>query len=138
MIRYRKILLYCSFITLLSACASNPPKSNQANSQATTNSYYAQGWGATTCQQLSLDLSTQQLTIQQATANRYLYQAWISGFVSGINYTDISVYDISGDTSSEQTLNWIEEYCESAPKDSVPNALHQLVEDWQTTGKTNQ
>lgn len=124
-------------ITVLSACASAPPTNSHAHHQTAKHAYYAQGWGATSCQQLSTDLSTQQLTGQQATANRYLYQAWISGFISGVNYADMTVYDISGDTSSELTLAWIEQHCQHAPNDSIPSALHQLMQNWQTTGRTN-
>jgi len=137
MITLAKKILYCCLVAVLSACASTPPTDHQANSQIAKNSYYAQGWGATSCRQLSIDLSTQQLTERQAIANRYLYQAWISGFVSGVNYADIAMYDISGDTSSEQTLAWIEQHCQQAPSDTVPSALHQLMQNWQTTGQAD-
>jgi len=57
--------------------------------------------------------------------------------VSGVNYADIAMYDISGDTSSEQTLAWIEQHCQQAPSDTVPSALHQLMQNWQTTGQAD-
>jgi len=134
MLTRQKKLLCCVAAGLLNACASapavKPSATDSADSKTATNSYYAQGWGATTCEQLSIDLSSPQLSPEQALANRYLYQAWISGFVSGVNYADIDVYDISGDTNAERTLEWIEQYCQQSPQYSVPNALHELMRDW--------
>lgn len=134
MLTRQKKLLCCVAAGLLNACASThtikPSATDIADNKSAIDSYYAQGWGATTCEQLSIDLSSPQLSSEQALANRYLYQAWISGFVSGVNYADIDVYDVSGDTNAESTLEWIEHYCQQSPQNSVPNALHELMREW--------
>ena len=142
MLTLQKKLLCCVAAGLLNACASaptiKPSATDNADSKTAVASYYAQGWGATTCEQLSLDLSSQQLSSEQALANRTLYQAWISGFVSGVNYADFDISDISGDTDAQHTLEWIEHYCQRSPHYSVPHAFHQLMQYWLSTGKTVQ
>ena len=71
----------------------------------------------------------------QAGQNIGLYQSWISGFVSGINYARSDIYDISGATSPNDSFDWIKNYCERNLNQPIPAALHELILQWNKEGR---
>ncbi|MDW3095414.1 MAG: hypothetical protein R8G33_07075 [Gammaproteobacteria bacterium] len=125
------LILIVSFI--VSGCASTQTK------EANTNEVYpfsAQGWGGTTCTELIHDITPKNVGFQQAVQNIRLYQSWASGFVSGVNYSESDVYDVSGATSPEDTFIWLKDYCADNLETAIPIALHELLVIWQQEGKT--
>ena len=75
------------------------------------------------------------IRLEEAGLNIGLYQSWISGFISGANYAQNDVYDISGDTQPTESFEWVKQYCLQFPIDPVPLALHKLIEAWEREGK---
>ena len=67
--------------------------------------------------------------------NIRLYESWASGFVTGVNYSDSSVYDVSGDTTPKEIFAWLKDYCETHSETAVPIALHELIGIWEQEGK---
>lgn len=96
--------------------------------------FSAQGWGGTTCNEMLHDIHPA-TGGKQAGQNTGLYQSWISGFVSGVNYARNDVYDISGATSPTESFEWVKNYCLQNPIDPFPVALHKLIQHWQAEGK---
>ena len=97
--------------------------------------YSAQGWGGTSCQQLIDDITPKEVGFQQAVNNVKAYQAWLSGFISGVNYAEENIYDISGATDPEESFIWLKEYCDQHHETTVPQALHILLNQWEKEGK---
>ena len=122
------ILIAC-LVFSLPGCAGLQKKQNNANSP-----FNVQGWGGTTCAEMLYDIDPANGGTK-AGQNIGLYQSWISGFVSGINYSNRSIYDVSGDTSPNDSFEWIKNYCIQNPDESVPTALHELVMQWERKGK---
>ena len=118
-------------VLALNACATTVTQDAQHS-----HSYRAQGWGATSCQQLNDDLSDTALSRKQSAANMHLYQSWLSGFISGVNYAHDDVYDVSGNSAVEDVLAWLKDYCADQPEQNVPVALHELIQECQRLGKT--
>ena len=115
----------------LSACATTAPKDT-----APSYAYRAQGWGATSCQQLTDDLNNTALSRKQSAANTHLYQSWLSGFISGVNYAWDDTYDVSGNSEVESVLAWLNNYCAEQPEQTIPLALHVLMQEWQRLGNS--
>jgi len=97
--------------------------------------FSAQGWGGATCKELIHDITPSNVGFQQAVENIRLYQSWASGFVSGVNYSDNDVYDVSGATSPEETFAWLKDYCSENLSTAIPVVLHELILNWQQEGK---
>ena len=127
----RTLILFIGFI--VSGCASTQTK--QADTNEVT-PFSAQGWGGTTCTELIHDITPKNVGFQQAVQNIRLYQSWASGFVSGVNYSDSDVYDVSGATTPEDTFLWLKDYCEDNLEVAIPIALHELLDIWQKEGRT--
>ena len=112
------------------ACAST-----QTKQEETVQPYSAQGWGGTTCEQLIHDITPKKVGFNQAVQNIKAYQAWVSGFISGVNYASNDAYDVSGSTDPEESFIWLKEYCDEHHETAVPEALHELLEIWEKEGK---
>ncbi len=121
------IVCQCVF---LMACAST-----QTKEDAPLAPFSAQGWGGTTCKELIHDITPKNVGFDQAVQNIHLYQSWASGFVSGVNYADSDVYDVSGATTPEDTFAWLNDYCGKHPDVAIPIALHELIAIWEQEGK---
>ena len=115
-------------ITLISGCVSTPI-------QPQAESFSAQGWGATNCQEMMTDLATaEQHAIQGL--NKHMYEAWLSGLISGVNYADASLYDVAGDMGPEEVLILLKTYFAEHPQTSIPLAMQALFQDWLQSGKS--
>ena len=112
------------------SCAGNQVKQDNEVSP-----YSAQGWGGTTCEQLIEDITPKKVGFDQAVNNIKAYQAWLSGFISGVNYASEEVYDVSGATDPEESFVWLKEYCEQNQETTVPQAIHVLLNQWEQEGK---
>ncbi len=128
-INYICILLISLFA---GGCAMTQSKSVESNEIAP---FSAQGWGGAVCKDLNHDILPKNVGFQQAVQNIRLYQSWASGFVSGVNYADSDVYDVSGATTPEDTFVWLKGYCEEHPDVAIPVALHELLGIWEAEGK---
>lgn len=124
-----KIILSIWIAVSVSACANLQQKQSDDVSP-----FSAQGWGGTTCNEMLHDIHPA-TGGKQAGQNIGLYQSWISGFVSGVNYARNDVYDISGATSPTESYEWVKNYCLQNPIDPFPVALHKLIQHWQAEGK---
>ena len=114
----------------LGACDSNQPKED-----APLAPFSAQGWGGTTCKEMTHDITPKNVGFDRAVQNIHLYQSWASGFVSGVNYSDNTVYDVSGATTPEDTFAWLNDYCTEHPDVAIPIALDELISIWEQEGK---
>lgn len=118
-------------VTLLFAgCATTETKKD-----TDVTPFSAQGWGGATCKELIHDITPSNVGFQQAVEHIRLYQSWASGFVSGVNYSDNDIYDVSGATSPEETFAWLKDYCSENSDTAIPVALHELILNWQQQGK---
>ncbi len=122
-------VLLSSFI---SGCATTKEPSSESNEIAP---FSAQGWGGAICKDLNHDILPKNVGFQQAVQNIRLYQSWASGFVSGVNYADNDVYDVSGATTPEEIFVWLKNHCEENPENAIPIALHELMAAWEEEGK---
>lgn len=113
----------------ISGCANLPSKQTQAMTP-----FSAQGWGGTVCSEMLRDIDPANGG-KKAGQNIGLYQSWISGFVSGVNYARSDIYDISGATSPNESFDWIKQYCLRHPDHPIPVALHELISHWEREGK---
>ncbi len=131
----RKLYFLSSLLLSLfaSGCATTQTKSVESNEIAP---FSAQGWGGAICENLNHDILPKNVGFQRAIQNIRLYQSWASGFVSGVNYADSDVYDISGATTPQDTFTWLNDYCEEHPGTAIPIALHELMGIWRAEGKT--
>ena len=127
--RFFQGLVVCHSVFLM-ACASTQTKQEEPLAP-----FSAQGWGGTTCKELIHDITPKNVGFEQAVQNIHLYQSWASGFVSGVNYSDSEVYDVSGATTPEDTFEWLNEYCGEHPDVAIPIALHELIAIWEAEGK---
>ena len=115
-------------IVLVSGCVSTPI-------QPAAKSFSAQGWGATNCQGMMDDLASADTSSIQS-LNKHMYEAWLSGFISGVNYADAALYDVAGDMGPEQVLILLKAYCIEHPETDVPLAMKALFQDWIESGKS--
>jgi len=115
-------------LVLTSACVSTP-------TQPSAKSFSAQGWGATNCQEMMDDLASADKDSIQS-LNKHMYEAWLSGFISGVNYADMTVYDIAGDMGPEEVLSLLKSYCGKHPETAIPLAMKTLFQDWMASGKS--
>ena len=123
-------IIFCvCMVATVYGCANLQPKQSQSVSP-----FSAQGWGGTTCNEMLHDIHPA-TSGERAGQNIGLYQSWISGFVSGVNYTRNDAYDVSGATSPNDSFEWVKNYCLENPIDPFPVALHKLIQHWKTEGK---
>lgn len=132
---YRLLLLFAAIT--LNGCAVLQLTPDQAPDTGIKQPtpFSAQGWGGTICQEMLQDIHSSNKTAEEAALNINLYQSWISGFITGANYALTDVYDISGDTSPNDSFEWIKQYCLQYPIDPIPLALHKLIQEWEQAGK---
>lgn len=128
MLKLKFILFICT-TAIVCGCANLQPKPS-----GDVSPFSAQGWGGTTCNEMLHDIHPNTAG-KQAAQNIGLYQSWISGFVSGVNYTRDDAYDVSGATSPEESFEWVKNYCLQYPIDPLPVALHKLIQHWNEQGK---
>ena len=102
--RYSHYIFVLLITFLANGCALMQTK--QADTKAVT-PFSAQGWGGATCGDLTHDITPKNVGFQQAVQNIRLYQSWASGFISGVNYADADIYDVSGSTTPEDTFIWL-------------------------------
>ena len=124
-----KFFISASIAVTLHGCANLQPKTS-----GDIGAFSAQGWGGTTCNEMLHDIHTATAG-ERAGQNIGLYQSWVSGFISGVNYTRNDVYDVSGATGPTESFEWIKNYCLQNPVDPLPLALHKLIQHWQNEGK---
>lgn len=124
-----KIIFVVGSTLVVFACANLQQKQTNEVSP-----FSAQGWGGTTCNEMLHDIHPA-TGGKHAEQNIGLYQSWISGFVSGVNYARNNVYDVSGATSPNDSFEWVKNYCLQNPIDPFPVALHKLIQHWKTEGK---
>ena len=120
-------------ILLASSCATLQTKQTETDDELSP--FSAQGWGGAVCKQLIHDIEPKNVGFQQSVQNIHLYQSWASGFVSGINYENKHVYDVSGGTSPEDTFAWLKQHCSENQDIAIPIALHELLQQWEQEGK---
>ena len=125
-----RINLLFVFCLALISCANQPSKKSEEPAP-----YSAQGWGGTTCEQLIHDITPKNVGFNQAVENIKAYQAWVSGFVSGVNFATLDTYDVSGSTDPEESFKWLKQYCDDQPQITVPEAMHELLKIWKNEGK---
>jgi hypothetical protein len=65
---------------------------------------------------------------------KVLYGTWITGYITGINYSNSDISDISGGLDTEALLKWIYNYCEQYPLKKVSNGAHYLVQELYESG----
>ena len=128
--QFLKSLCLATLCFFALSCASTQTKQHQQ-----VLPYNAQGWGGTSCEQLINDITPKNVGFDQAVQNIKAYQAWVSGFVSGVNYASVNAYDVSGSTDPEESFMWLKEYCDAHRDTPVPQALHKLLEIWEKEGK---
>lgn len=119
---------------LCTGCASTHTKQTDTSHQLSP--FSAQGWGGATCKELIYDITPSNVGFQQAVQNIRLYQSWASGFVSGVNYENNHIYDVSGGTTPEDTFAWLKDYCSNNQETAIAIALHELLKVWKLEGKT--
>lgn len=124
-----KIIFVIGSSLIVFACANLQQKQSNEVSP-----FSAQGWGGTSCNEMLHDIHPA-TGGKHAGQNIALYQSWISGFVSGVNYARDDVYDVSGATSPDDSFEWVKNYCLQNPIDPFPVALHKLIQHWQAEGK---
>lgn len=126
----------CKFLALVFICVFfTGCASNQIKEENSRQPFSAQGWGGTTCNTLLHDITPKNVGFEQAVQNIHLYQSWVSGFFSGVNYATVDAYDVSGSTSPEESFAWVQKYCTEHPNAAVPIVLHELLEMWKQEGK---
>ena len=127
--RFLKYIAIISIIANIFGCANLQSKQTEEVAP-----FSAQGWGGTICREMMHDINPANGG-KKAGQNIGLYQSWISGFISGINYARSDVYDISGATDPTESFDWVKQYCVQHPDHPIPMALHALISQWEQEGK---
>ena len=55
------------------------------------------------------------------------YHHWLSGYLSAVNNAGASTYNILGDKSMADILDWLEGYCAANPNINFANAVAEMV-----------
>lgn len=63
---------------------------------------------------------------QSGPAERW-YHHWLSGYLSAVNNAGASTYNILGDKSMADVLDWLEGYCAANPNVNFANAVADMV-----------
>ncbi len=63
---------------------------------------------------------------QGGTAERW-YHHWLAGFMTAVNNAAASTYNILGEKSMADLLDWLEGYCAANPNVNFSNAVTDLV-----------
>ena len=65
---------------------------------------------------------------------KVLYRNWVTGFMTGVNYSSKDIDDISGGLDSDALLKFIYNYCEENPLKTVSDGAHYLVQELYDSG----
>jgi hypothetical protein len=63
---------------------------------------------------------------QAGSAERW-YHHWLNGYLSAVNNAGASTYNILGDKSMADILDWLEGYCAADPNANFANAVADMV-----------
>lgn len=63
---------------------------------------------------------------QADTAERW-YHRWLSGYLTAVNNAGASTFNILGDKSMADMLDWLEGYCATHPNENFANAVADMV-----------
>lgn len=63
---------------------------------------------------------------RSGTAERW-YHHWLAGYLSAVNNAGASTYNILGDNSMADILDWLEGYCAANPNVNFANAVADMV-----------
>ena len=63
------------------------------------------------------------------------YTSWLGGFITGVNYSNGDIDDISGGLDNTALLKWIYNYCDENPLATVATAAHNLMQHLYESGK---
>ena len=55
------------------------------------------------------------------------YREWLSGYLSAFNVIMANTYDIMGDRSYRQIINWLNQYCRKNQQEYFVNAMAELT-----------
>lgn len=82
--------------------------------------YAVFGVGAENC-------ATYLVARDQADVAERWYHHWLAGYFSAVNNAGASTYNILGDKSMADVLDWLEGYCASNPNFNFSNAVADMV-----------
>jgi len=63
---------------------------------------------------------------QASTAERW-YHRWLNGYLTAVNNAGASTFNILGDKSMADMLDWLEGYCAANPNENFANAVADMV-----------
>jgi hypothetical protein len=63
---------------------------------------------------------------QGGSAERW-YHRWLNGYLTAVNNAGASTYNILGDRSMADVLDWLEGYCAARPNVNLANAVADMV-----------
>lgn len=63
---------------------------------------------------------------QAGIAERW-YHHWLNGYLTAVNNAGASTFNISGDKSMADLLDWLEGYCAANPNSNFANAVADMV-----------
>jgi hypothetical protein len=63
---------------------------------------------------------------QASTAERWCHR-WLNGYLTAVNNAAASTYNILGDKSLADVLDWLEGYCAANPNENFANAVADMV-----------
>ncbi len=63
---------------------------------------------------------------QAGTAERW-YHRWLNGYLTAVNNAGASTFNILGDKSMTDMLDWLEGYCAANPNTNFANAVADMV-----------
>ena len=63
---------------------------------------------------------------QGGSAERW-YHHWLNGYLTAVNNAGASTYNILGDRSMADVLDWLEGYCAARPNVNLANAVADMV-----------
>ncbi len=63
---------------------------------------------------------------QADTAERW-YHRWLSGYLTAVNNAGANTFNILGDKSMADVLDWLEGYCATHPNENFANAVADMV-----------
>jgi hypothetical protein len=82
--------------------------------------YAVFGVGAENC-------ATYLVARDQANVAERWYHQWLAGYFSAVNNAGASTYNILGDKSMADVLDWLEGYCAANPNFNFSNAVADMV-----------
>lgn len=55
--------------------------------------------------------------------------AWVTGYLSGLNYSDAVLTDVLKDQNSKVLYSWIDNYCAQNPRKRIHHACNALINE---------